>query len=92
MTSIIPEFDIEASDVEHIKRLRKLREAGDDMETTEELEASLLARFGNPEATETFEWATDGPKVALYSSGVWTRDGILNGDYPNTVLEFPESE
>jgi len=57
MTSIIPEFDIEASDVEHIKRLRKLREAGDDMETSEELKSSLLARFGEPEATETFNWA-----------------------------------
>jgi hypothetical protein len=92
MTSIIPEFDVEESDVEHIERLRTLKAAGYPMDTIEELEASLLDHFGDPEATETFEWATDGPKVVLYSSGVWTRDGILNGDYPNTILEFPESE
>ena len=91
MTSIIPEFDIRESDVEHIERLRELRESGADMETIEELEASLLARFGDPEATETFKWATEGPKVPLYASKAWTRDGILNGDYPNTILEYPPS-
>ena len=88
MTSIIPEVTIHESDVEHIKRVRELREAGDGWETIEELVASLLARFGEPEATETFEWATDSVKLHLYESEAWTREGILDGDYPKTVPEY----
>ncbi|TKX46906.1 hypothetical protein EXE41_07205 [Halorubrum sp. SD690R] len=84
MTSIFPEYTVREQDVEHIERLRELQVRGDDMETDEELEASLLARFGEPEATETFEWATED-RIMFYGSEVWTIDGILDGDYPKTV-------
>lgn len=86
MTSIWREYTVREQDVEHIERLQELREAGEDMETSEELEASLLARFGDPEATETFVWATED-KIPLYVSEIWDRDGVLGGDFPKTVSE-----
>lgn len=86
MTSIWREYTVREQDVEHIERLQELREAGDEMETSEELEASLLARFGDPEATETFVWATED-KIPLYVSEIWDRDGVLDGDFPKTVSE-----
>jgi len=87
MPSIWRQYTVREQDVEHIERLRELREAGDEMETSEELEASLLARFGDPEATETNEWATESPKIGLYESEAWARDGVLDGDYPKTLSE-----
>jgi hypothetical protein len=86
LTSIWREYTVREQDVEHIERLRELREAGDKMETPEELEASLLARFDDPEATETFVWATE-EKIPLYVSEIWERDGVLDGDFPKTVSE-----
>lgn len=84
MTSILPEYTLREQDVEHIERLRELLDSNADMETHDELEASLLARFGEPEATETFVWATE-ERIMMYGSEVWTIDGILDGDYPKTV-------
>lgn len=84
MTSILQEYTLREQDVKHIKRLRELLDSNADMETHDELESSLLARFGEPEATETFEWATED-KISMYYSDVWTIDGILDGDYPKTV-------
>ena len=84
MTSILQEYTLREQDVEHIERLREVRESGVAMETDEELKAALLAQFGEPEATETFEWATED-KNAMYYSDVWTIEGILDGDYPKMV-------
>jgi len=84
MTRIFTEYDLKEQDVEHIERLRELRESGVAMETDEELEAALLAQFGEPEATETFNWATED-NVSMFASDVWTIDGILDGNYPKTV-------
>jgi hypothetical protein len=86
MTSIWRQYTVREQDVEHIERLRELRESGVAMETDEELEASLLARFDDLEATETFVWATE-EKIPLYVSEIWERDGVLDGDFPKTVSE-----
>lgn len=86
MTSIWREYTVREQDVEHIERLQETKAAGDPMETNEELEVSLLARFDNPEATETFVWATE-EKIPLYVSEIWDRDGVLDGDFPKTVSE-----
>lgn len=91
MTSIWRQYTVREQDVEHIERLRELRESGVAMETDEELKAALLARFGDPEATETYEWTEEGQNISLYESEAWARDGVLDGDYPKTVSENPEA-
>lgn len=92
MTSIWRQYTVREQDVEHIERLRVLKDEGHPMDTTDELKASLLDRFGDPEATETYEWATNSQSVGLYCSGVWTRDGVLDGNYPKTLSENSEND
>lgn len=84
MTSIIPEYTLREQDVEHIERLRELRDSGADMEELKDpdkLKEALLDYFGDPEASETHRWATK-EHIPMYQDGAWEVEGILDAEFP----------